>query len=478
MFLAASIMNIDTLYWYDLETFGADVRSDRVCQFAGIRTDQNLNILGEPLVIYCKPADDFLPSPFACLVTGITPQTALSKGVIESDFARQITKEFSVPGTCVVGYNNISFDDELMRRLFYRNFFDPYEREYMNGNSRWDIIDMVRLCGAARPDGINWPRKENGVKSFKLDELTVANDIDHQGAHDALADVLATIDMARLIKEKQPRLYDHVFTNRKKNDIEIKLDLAAQKPILHVSMHYSSRRGCLGLVVPLCPHPTQNNKIIVYNLDHDPSTWVDLDVEAIKQRINTNKKNPIKVIKTNACPILVAPQVLSQKQADEFGLDIKKGMDNARFLQNNHGMINNVKEVFKEEGLQEESDPDLMIYTGGFFNSHDQKLMQVIIDTKPDDLGRLDLPFNDPRLPEMLLRYRARNFKETLSEEELNHWNQFRREKLFESGALANFADSLKKANDQVVAKDIVNGREVLLELKEYTDQLAESLKL
>jgi exodeoxyribonuclease-1 len=471
-------MSTDTLYWYDLETFGADVRSDRVCQFAGIRTDQNLNILGNPLVIYCRPANDFLPSPFACLVTGITPQTALSQGVIESDFTQQIIKEFSVPRTCVVGYNNISFDDELMRRLLYRNFFDPYEREYMNGNSRWDIIDMVRLCGAARPDGINWPRKESGAKSFKLDELTVANDIEHRGAHDALADVLATINMARLIKEKQPRLYDHVFTLRKKHEIETKLDCVAQKPVLHVSMHYSSMKGCLGLVVPLCLHPTQNNKIIVYNLDYDPSSWVDLDHEALKERIKNKTKNPIKVIKINSCPIFVDPQVLSREQAQEFGLDINEGMKNARVLQNNRNISNKIKEVFKEERLIEEKDPDLMIYSGKFFNSHDKKLMEVIRDTKPDDLARLDLPFNDPRLPEMFFRYRARNFIETLSEEELKRWNQFRRQKLHESGAVSKFADSIKKANDQVVAKNIVNGREVLLELKEYVHQITESLKL
>ena len=159
-------MNSSSIYWYDFETFGIDPQKDRVCQFAGVRTDENLNIVEAPLVIYCKPSDDFLPSPFACLITGITPQKALAKGLIESEFTRRINAEFSVPKTCVVGYNNIKFDDEFMRRLLYRNLFDPYEREYKNQNTRWDIIDMVRLCGATRPEGIEWTLTKTGRKSF------------------------------------------------------------------------------------------------------------------------------------------------------------------------------------------------------------------------------------------------------------------------------------------------------------------------
>ena len=163
-------MSSSSIYWYDFETFGANPQKDRVCQFAGVRTDENLNIIGDPLVIFCKPSDDFLPNPFACLITGITPQTALAKGFNEFEFTRKINEEFSTPNTCVVGYNNIKFDDEFMRRLLYRNLFDPYEREYKNQNSRWDIIDMVRLCGAVRPEGIEWPRTKTGRKSFKLDQ--------------------------------------------------------------------------------------------------------------------------------------------------------------------------------------------------------------------------------------------------------------------------------------------------------------------
>ncbi|RLA45884.1 MAG: exodeoxyribonuclease I, partial [Gammaproteobacteria bacterium] len=198
-----------TFYWHDYETFGVDPSRDRPVQFAGLRTDVDLNVIGEPLVIFARPANDFLPHPQACLVTGISPQQALAEGLPECEFIRRIHEELARPGTCSVGYNSLRFDDEVTRYTLYRNFYDPYAREWQNGNSRWDIIDMVRATCALRPAGIEWPLREDGLPSFRLEDLTSANGISHEAVHDALSDVHATIALARLVKERQPRLYDY-----------------------------------------------------------------------------------------------------------------------------------------------------------------------------------------------------------------------------------------------------------------------------
>ncbi|MBT3197510.1 MAG: exodeoxyribonuclease I, partial [Gammaproteobacteria bacterium] len=205
-------MTTTTLLWHDYETFGADTRGDRPVQFAGIRTDLELNPIGEPLMVYCRPAADYLPQPEACLITGITPQEALQKGESENTFIQQVVEELGAPGSCGVGYNSLRFDDEITRNTLYRNLYDPYEREWKWGNSRWDIIDLLRLTRALRPEGIEWPLYEDGRPSMRLEHLTVANGIEHGMAHDALADVYATIAMARLVKQKQPRLYHYVFS--------------------------------------------------------------------------------------------------------------------------------------------------------------------------------------------------------------------------------------------------------------------------
>ena len=323
-------MTAPSIYWYDFETFGNDPRRDRASQFAGVRTDEDLNIIGEPLVMYCKPADDFLPNPVACLITGITPQLAAAKGLPEAEFTQRILDEFSQPQTCVAGYNSIRFDDEVTRQLLYRNFHDPYEREYKNGNSRWDIIDMVRLCAATRPQGINWPSKEDGSNSFRLETLTAANNIEHADAHDALSDVLATIELAKLIKLNQPRLYDYVYKLRSKKRVQVEVDLKTRKPLLHVSVMYPASKGCLALVMPLCPHPQNNNGVIVYDLREDPTPLEQLSEEEIRQRLFTPREQmeegheriPLKVLHYNRCPVVASPAVLPAEQAAQFGIDL------------------------------------------------------------------------------------------------------------------------------------------------------------
>ncbi|HEY3487270.1 MAG TPA: exodeoxyribonuclease I, partial [Gammaproteobacteria bacterium] len=232
-----------SFYWFDYETSGVDPARDRPVQFAGVRTDADFRPIGEPLTIYCRFSDDILPQPDSCLITGITPQLANARGMNEVEFARRIHEELSQPGTCAVGYNSIRFDDEVTRYLFYRNFYDPYEREYKNGNSRWDIIDMVRMCYALRPEGISWPQHEDGAPSFRLEHLSKANGIKHEAAHDALSDVYATIGMAKLIKEKQPRLYEYLYNLRQKQEVSRLLNLRDRQPLLHTSSMFPSQTG-------------------------------------------------------------------------------------------------------------------------------------------------------------------------------------------------------------------------------------------
>jgi exodeoxyribonuclease-1 len=281
-----------TFYWHDYETFGVDPSRDRPVQFAGIRTDAELNIIGEPLMLFARPSRDVLPQPQACLVTGITPQQALAQGVPEAEFIARIHEQLSQPGTCGVGYNSIRFDDEVTRYALYRNFYDAYAREYQNGNSRWDIIDMVRLTHALRPEGIEWPRGEDGAVSFRLELLTAANGIGHAAAHDALSDVEATIALARLIRDKQPRLFDYALKMRSKQAVLAELDMAAMKPVLHVSGMFGAARNNIGLVVPISRHPRNKNEIICYDLAIDPAPLAELDADALRQRLSASPKNP------------------------------------------------------------------------------------------------------------------------------------------------------------------------------------------
>ncbi len=236
-------MDSHTFLWHDYETFGADTRRDRPAQFAAVRTDAQLNEIGEPLMWYCQPANDYLPDPTSCLITGITPQQAWERGLPEREFAQKIADEMAQPGTIGVGYNTIRFDDEITRFMFWRNLIDPYAREWQNQCGRWDLLDVVRLAYALRPDGIVWPTKEDGSQSFKLEHLTKANGLQHEAAHDALSDVRATIALARLIRQHNPKLFDFALALHKKDRVAAELRLPADLPQRQLPAQ-SARRKC------------------------------------------------------------------------------------------------------------------------------------------------------------------------------------------------------------------------------------------
>lgn len=471
---------MNSIFWHDYETFGADPRRDRPCQFAGIRTDEELNIIGEPVELYCQPAPDFLPDPVACRITGISPQLALAKGVREAEFCQRILQEFSEPGTCVSGYNSIRFDDEVTRHLLYRCFHDPYEREWKHGNSRWDLIDVLRAMRALRPDGINWPDKEDGTPSFRLEELTVANGIAHADAHDALADVQATIAMARLVKEKQPRLYDYLYQLRNKQKALALLDLARQEPVVHISGMFPATRGCLGIVMPLLKHPDTNNGIVVVDLLADPAPWLDMSADEIRQKLYTPRAElaegevriGLKTVHINRCPVLAPMNVLNESVQQRYGLDLGLVQQHRERVLGARQLAERLRAVFKGSDHAEQTDPDFMLYSGGFFDDHDKRLMQKLQRLLPRELHTLGSQFHDARLPELLFRYRARNWPELLDAQDTARWQEFCRTRL--SSELPGSGPDLARFAALLVEEAAALPPELHLQLQQYAQELAQ----
>lgn len=427
-----------SILWHDYETFGGDPRCDRPCQFAAIRTDLDLNEVDAPVTLYCKPAPDFLPDPVSVAITGITPQHALAHGVIEAEFCARIAREFMEEGTCGAGYNSLRFDDEVTRCLLYRNFYDPYEREWKNGNSRWDLIDLLRMTQALRPEGIEWPTYDDGSPSFRLEELTRANGIEHQGAHDALVDVRATIAVARLVKQKQPKLFDYMFNLRSKHKVLPLLDLAKQEPVVHASRMFAASRGCLALVLPLCKHPQNPNGIIVADLLSAPGAWMKLDADILRERLYKRSEDradgeeriPLKTVHINRCPALAPISVLTPAIVARYGLDMDAVYRHRQELLAERDLVARLRLVFADKERAPETDPDAMLYSGGFFDDHDRRLAERVRRSQPQQLATEPFDFHDARLPELLFRYRARNYPETLGAGEQEKWRDHCRRRL------------------------------------------------
>ncbi|MGB0495056.1 MAG: exodeoxyribonuclease I [Kangiellaceae bacterium] len=473
-------MKQPSFFWFDFETFGANPVKDKPSQFAGIRTDLDFNIIDDPINIYCKPSNDFIPHPEACLVTGITPQTALQKGVSENEFFKQIHLQLSTANTCAVGYNNIRFDDEVVRHGLYRNFYDAYAREWQNGNSRWDIIDLLRMTHALRPQGINWPKNEKGVTTFRLEKLSKANGIEHEDAHDALADVYATINMAKLVKEKQPKLFDYLFSMRDKRLVMTEIDVINHKPFVHSSGMLGSTHQYTGIMMPIAMHPTNKNSVICYDLTKHNDSFFTLSEEEIQQRIFTRQTDlpegverlAIKEVHFNKCPAVAPLGVLNIENQEHLGIDKEECLKYAASLIKNRKSISNkILNVYKTHQFEQVTNPDHSLYSGGFFSQSDKNEMEVIRRTDFASLKNMKFQFKDPRLETMLFRYRARNSFESLSDEEKNEWNDFRRENLLGRESHFNhesFLSSIKNIEDS----NIDCNKQVLDQLKQYTDDL------
>lgn len=424
-----------SIFWYDYETTGINPRCDRAVQVAGIRTDADLNEIDQPLNLYCQPADDILPHPMACLITGITPGRLEDRGLGEAEFMTRTHAQLAQPGTCGAGYNSLRFDDEVTRYSLYRNFFDPYAREWQGGNTRWDLIDVVRAAYALRPEGIVWPEEEGRV-TLKLERLTAANGIDHGQAHDALSDVRATIALARLIRDKQPKLYEWLFKLRTKQRVLDQVRLL--QPMVHISGRFSAARHYLGVVLPLAWHPKNRNALIVCDLHFDPQPLLDMDAGALRQLLYTRREDlpagqlPIglKLIHVNRCPVVAPMNVLRAQDQARLQLDMPEYRDRAaRLIEAAQVWQDKLTAIYASEDFTPSEDPEQQLYDG-FLGERDRQLCERVRLSDPEQLGKEAWPFDDARLPELLFRYRARNFPHTLSLQEQQRWQLFCQQRL------------------------------------------------
>lgn len=424
-----------SIFWYDFETTGIQAHIDRAIQVAGIRTNEQLEEIGEPLNLYCKLSDDILPHPISSLVTGIMPQTLQEQGLTEIEFIERLHEQLIVPQTCTAGFNNLRFDDEMTRATLYRNFYDPYAREWQGGNSRWDLLDVLRCTWALRPQGINWPEHEGRV-SFKLEHFTQANHIEHGQAHDALADVRATIAVARLLRDRQPKLFDYLYGLRRKDAVQARIRL--MQPLLHVSSKFSVERHCLAPVLPLAWHPTNRNALIVYDLHADITPLLECDAQTLKSRLYTRHSDlaegevpvGLKLIHINKSPVIAPLSVLRDEDTQRLAFDHDLLQRHYQLLRDSRAnWQDKLDEVYQETREFAEQDVEQQLYSG-FFSPRDRQLSNKLRLAEPEQLQPERWPFDDARLLELLFRYRARHYPDSLSGAEQQQWTAFCRARL------------------------------------------------
>jgi len=462
----------ESLLWFDYETFGLDPARDRPAQFAGLRTDPDLKVIEEPLTVFCRPPIDYIPNPESCLLTGISPVHAMARGVPEHEFIRQILAAYAVPGTCGVGYNSIRFDDEVTRNTLYRNLHDPFAREWQHGNSRWDLLGVVRMARALRPEGIVWPRDKDDRPTLRLDHLTIANGIEHEDAHDALGDVRATLELARLVRHAQPKLFNYLWELRSKRAVLSLVEPGSMTPFLMASTRMSSETQNLGIVVVVGRQPENPNALITYDLRFSPESWMQ-DHPALE-----GERGPFGVLHINRSPALAPMSVLRSQDEARLGLDVLMHMRHLGELKQLPFRKAPGYEVFNQPFPSDRMpDVDLGLYAG-FASDRDRQRLEGFRTPGGGEFLKTPGHFDDPRYFELCGRYKARNYPNHLSAEEAQSWAGFCEAKWRQKahGAAMDFAEFMTK----VEALRVTHGSDarkmaLLVETERYVRDLTGS---
>jgi len=439
-----------TFFYYDLETSGLNPREDRIMQFAGQRTDLDLQPKGEPINVLVEMTNDALPCPSAINVTGITPQDTLRDGTNEAEFCKFVTEEVFTPNTIAVGYNTVRFDDEFMRATFWRNFYDPYEWEWKDGRSRWDMLDVVRMTRALRPEGIEWPFREDGAPTNRLELLTKLNGLSHEHAHDALSDVFATIAVARMIKERQPKLFDFLLKMREKNAIKKLVNLENKRPFVYASGRYPNEYNKVTVVVPLTAG--RNGNVLVYDLRYNLE---DILKDGTDSATMLSSMFPIvKELCFNKCPAVAPLSVLGKDDWKKISLDKQMMENNLQILFNHPEFAEQMRSEYENRPEYPKAvEPEAALYEG-FLNDRDQIKVAAVRNAEVEKLADFHPDFIDERLPELLLHYKGRNYPETLSESETELYEKYRRARL--ERLAPKFMRELELVKDDFVKEELM----------------------
>jgi len=450
-------------FFYDLETSGFNPRDQRIMQFAGQRTDMDLQPIGEPVNVLISLTAEIAPDPDAIMVTGITPQSTQADGITEAEFLTYFYQEVVQPDTCFLGYNTVRFDDEFMRFLHYRNFYDPYEWQWANGCSRWDLLDAVRMTRALRPEGIEWPFTPEGKPTNRLELLTKLNKIDHFAAHDALSDVHATIAVAKLLHSKQPKIFDFLYEHRGKKQVQDVVN--AGQPFVYSTGRYPSEYQKTAVVEKIAEQP-QGRGAYVYDLRCDPSEFLAMNPQQLIDRWRWNRDEdaplrlPIKLMQYNHCPAVAPLGVMNEASWKRIQTDLETIKKHRKMLHGDPTFANRVLQAVElmdreqEKRFAKDADVDAQIYEGFLGNSDKQALRAVRVAPAAEIMNFAD-KLRDERLKQLLPRYKARNHPDSLNDDERREWEDFRRERLLgetsgrPQSRLATFFNRLQElAND------------------------------
>ncbi|MDU8351260.1 exodeoxyribonuclease I [Pseudomonas syringae pv. actinidiae] len=386
------------MHFYDFETADANP-STPILQFASVSTDHDLNVIkGSETNLIAKPSRHALPAPIAFMIHMLDLEHLKEHGLSERALVQHVVNIFlHSPNSQMAGYNTLSFDDKVLQHACFRNMLPPYDHQFMNGNTRFDVFKLVQLMFAFRPESLEFPKKEDGSFSLKLEQLSAANGIVHERAHDALSDVYATIGLARIIKGAEEKLYRFAQSMTVKQNAQ---DLILQGvPLLHVNFKYQQENRNTSLVHPLCVDASNKNKYIIANLREDPYNMLNMSPQELRHFMFTKREElaedaprvGVSQVGINDMPLIVpAKNMLTPALATSMNLDVDQCMRNLEMIRQTVGFQSRIQEAYAYESKTPIHVFDTL-YSGGFIDSKVDAPIRKEMSLKTDDeLSQVD----------------------------------------------------------------------------------------
>jgi len=376
--------------FHDYETLNIDNKTTqgaaKPIEYAGIITDIDLNEVpdGRHHKII-KPPIDVIGNPNAFLVHGVDPEMAEKVGVSEFEFAEWIGQLYGKDGTVIAGYNSIKFDSEVTRHTRFRNLLPSYTPEFENGNFQLDVMKVVMMAYSMSPGVLNFPKKDDGNDSLRLEDLTAANGIDHKDAHSALSDVEATINLAKLIKERNPQLWHYALWLTNKRNVEPLLD--KNEMLFYTDTTIGQKTRYTSVMHPLVVDSKIGSKYICIDLNSEDLDIVfDESPEKLNEYIFTSKQEqgsnyratPFLNLTTNKAPIVIpASERAIKNMSDDMGFDLERIQKNfSRIKKGGEEIKQKAQQTMASEGMEPpKSSAHRLYFLPGFPSTPTNKLL-------------------------------------------------------------------------------------------------------
>jgi exodeoxyribonuclease I len=373
--------------FYDFETTGTNPAFDQPLQFAAILTDEDFNEI-DRVNLRCRLAPHILPSPIAMAITGVMPammtDPSLPSWFEFAELLQERIRKWSP--ACWTGYNSIHFDEEVLRQTLYQNLQPELFATQIDGNRRMDILRAVQSVRMLGPEILVWPEVA-GRMSYRLDQLAPANGYVDHDAHDALGDVLATIHIARRIRDHAPPLWSKLLANRDKSDVMTRI--SEGRPMVLVENHFGRveiRHGCFCGVQDGFP-----NSVAFFDLEAgDPADLVDADDDAVMAAI-VGRQRLIRFVAINRDPSLFDLPDPSPELAQR-----------ATIVASRPDFHHRVGKAMAEryEGREEPEHIEQRIYSG-FYSAQDKGLLVKFQHADAQTRGSVLREISDERLKQL-----------------------------------------------------------------------------